>query len=306
MSTTTVPAGTTRPGRPGQTRPAARAANAAGGAVLPARAAGTRHAALVGLILIVGVALAAPLLVTVSPTAQDLMVSLEPPSRRHPFGTDHLGRDLLSRVIHGARVSMVVAITAALASGALGLLAGLAGGYFRGVADTLISALVDMQLSFPPILLAIAIVSALGPSLPNTILVLAITSWTTYARVIRAEALSLREREYVQAARVLGAGSGRLLARHLLPQVLPSMLVLLTLQLGRIVVLEATLSFLGLGVQPPEPSWGNLLADSRDYLTTAWWIALFPGLAITLTVWAVNLAGDWLRDSVDPRMGRFR
>lgn len=264
----------------------------------------TARPALAALLAVVAVVLAAPLLAPVSPTAQDLMVSLEPPSLNHLFGTDHLGRDILSRVAHGARTSMIVAVSAALASAALGLVAGLAGGYFRGEVDTFVSTLVDVQLAFPPILLAIAIVSALGPSLPNTILVLAVTGWTTYARVLRGEALSVREREYIHAARVLGAGHLRLVARHVLPQVLPSLLVLLTLQLGRMVVLEATLSFLGLGVQPPEPSWGNLLADSRDYVTTAWWVALFPGLAITLTVWAVNLAGDWLRDRLDPRLGR--
>ena len=248
------------------------------------------------------VAVAAPLLAPASPTAQDLMYGLESPSRAFPLGSDHLGRDLLSRVIYGARVSLVVSTAAVLLSGLVGLLVGLVAGYFRGSVDVVSGAIVDMQLSFPPVLLAIAIVSALGPNLLNTVLVMAITSWVVYARLIRGEVLSIREREYVQAATLLGADSVRILTRHVFPQVVPSLLVLLTLQFGRMVVLEATLSFLGLGVQPPEPSWGSLLADSRDYIQTSWWVTFFPGIAISLTVWAINLVGDWLRDILDPRL----
>ena len=250
------------------------------------------------------VAVAAPLLAPASPTAQNLMYGLEPPSWEYPLGTDHLGRDLLSRVIYGARVSMVVSTAAVLLSGGIGLVVGLVAGYFRGTVDVVASAIVDMQLSFPPVLLAIAIVSALGPNLLNTVLVMAVTSWVVYSRLIRAEVLSIREREYVQAATLIGASSARILTRHVFPQVVPSLLVLLTLQFGRMVVLEATLSFLGLGAQPPEPSWGSLLADSRDYIQTAWWVTFFPGIAISLTVWAINLAGDWLRDVLDPRLSR--
>ena len=260
--------------------------------------------ALLVLAVMMVVALAAPLLAPASSTAQDLMYGLEPPSREFPLGTDHLGRDLLSRVIYGARVSLVVSTAAVLLSGLVGLVVGLVAGYFRGAVDTVASAVVDMQLSFPPVLLAIAIVSALGPNLLNTVLVMAITSWVVYSRLIRGEVLSIREREYVQAARLIGADSTRILSHHVFPQVVPSLLVLLTLQFGRMVVLEATLSFLGLGVQPPDPSWGSLLADSRDYIQTAWWVTFFPGIAISLTVWAINLVGDWLRDVLDPRLAR--
>ena len=249
-------------------------------------------------------AVAAPLLAPASPTAQDLMYGLEPPGRDYPLGTDHLGRDLLSRVVYGARVSMVVSTAAVLLSAGVGLVVGLVAGYFRGTVDAVASAVIDMQLSFPPVLLAIAIVSALGPNLLNTVLVMAITSWVVYSRLIRGEVLSIREREYVQAAKLLGADSARVLTRHIFPQVVPSLLVLLTLQFGRMVVLEATLSFLGLGVQPPDPSLGSLLADSRDYIQTAWWVTFFPGIAISLTVWATNLVGDWLRDVLDPRLSR--
>ncbi len=260
--------------------------------------------ALLVLVAVTLVAIAAPLFAPASPTAQDLMYGLEPPGRAYPLGTDHLGRDLLSRVIYGARVSLVVSTAAVVLSGLVGLVVGLAAGYFRGATDAVASAVVDMQLSFPPVLLAIAIVSALGPNLLNTVLVMAITSWVVYARLIRGEVLSIREHEYVQAARLVGATSTRILLRHVLPQVVPSLLVLLTLQFGRMVVLEATLSFLGLGVQPPDPSLGSLLADSRDYIQTAWWITFFPGIAISLTVWAINLVGDWLRDVLDPRLAR--
>jgi peptide/nickel transport system permease protein len=254
-------------------------------------------------LLIVGIAaIGAPWLAPSSPTLQNLMVAEERPSADHLLGTDHLGRDLLSRIIHGARVSLMVSTTAALLAAVVGVVIGLLAGYWRGWFDGAASAVFDMQLSFPPVLLAIAIVAALGPNLVNTVIVMAVTTWVVFGRLIRGEVLSLREREYVTAARVVGARDPRIIASHVFPQIMPTLLVMFTLQLGRMIVLEATLSFLGLGVQPPQPSWGNLLADSREYLLTSWWVALYPGIAISLAVWAVNLVGDWLRDELDPRV----
>jgi peptide/nickel transport system permease protein len=249
------------------------------------------------LVLMAALAIAAltPLLAPHSPTAQDIFGSLEPPAwsggtSEHWLGTDSLGRDLLSRIFYGTRVSMAVSVSAVALSAAVGLSLGLVAGYFGGWIEH--------------VLMTLAVVSALGPNLVNTVVVLCLTSWVVYARLVRGEVLALRNAEFVQAARVLGAHDLRVLARHVFPQVLPSLLVLVTLQLGLMVMLEGTLSFLGLGVQPPDPSLGNLLADSRDYFTTAWWLAVFPGLMLSSTVWAINLTGDWLRDELDPRLRR--
>ncbi|MFN8523923.1 MAG: ABC transporter permease [Chloroflexota bacterium] len=259
--------------------------------------------AILVVLVTVTLATAAPLVSPHSPTDQNLLYAEEPPGTVYPVGADHLGRDVLSRVIYGARVSVALAAGTALAAAAIGALVGSVAGYARGWADGAISVIVDMQLAFPPVLLAIAMVSALGPSLGNTAAVMVLTTWVVFARLIRGDVLSLREREFVTAAWVLGGSPWRVLFRHVLPQTQTALLVMLTLQLGRMIVLEATLSFLGLGVQPPEPSWGNLLADGRDYLASSWWIATVPGVAITLNVWAVNLVGDWLRDELDPRIG---
>jgi peptide/nickel transport system permease protein len=260
------------------------------------------------LILLVLMAAGAPLLAPHDPLEQRLerragapTLSLAGPGL-FPLGNDQLGRDMLSRLIYGGRVSLVVGLTVVLLGGALGIGLGLLAGYFGGWPERIIMRLADIQLAFPFILLALSIIAVLGPSFQNLIVVLVLSSWVSYARIIRAEVLSLREREFVQAARTLGAGSGRIIVRHILPNVAAPAIVIATLELARVVILEAALSFLGLGIQPPTPSWGRMLADGRDFVATAWWLATFPGLAILLLVLSVNLVGDWLRDYLDPRL----
>ncbi len=250
------------------------------------------------------VAIAAPLLAPYDPDAVDIMNMLAPPGADHWFGTDQLGRDILSRIIAGSRVTLTIAGSAVILGGIVGVLLGLVAGYFGGWSDRVLMRLVDIQLAFPLMLLALLVVAALGPSLHNLVAVLALTSWVRYARIIRAQVLSVREREFVQAALAMGAGHGRILLRHILPNVLTPALVVATLELARTIVLEAGLSFLGLGIQPPSPSWGRMLADGRTYIASAWWIITLPGLALMLTVLSVNLLGDWLRDWLDPRAER--
>jgi peptide/nickel transport system permease protein len=270
-----------------------------------------RRTALFGLIvvaLVIGTALAAPWLSPVDPVAQDIGNRLKPPGWRdasgalHPLGTDHLGRDLLARVIFGAQPALFVAAAAVLISGVLGMIAGLLGGYFGGCVDDVLMRLADIQLAFPFILLAIAVIGVLGPSLPTIIVVIGVSSWVVYARVVRGAVLTLREREFVQAAHALGGGDARILVRHILPNAFAPWLVVATLDMARVIVIESALSFLGLGVQPPAPTWGGMLADGRVYITTAWWLATFPGLAILVTVLGINLFGDGLRDTLDPRL----
>lgn len=270
-----------------------------------------RRTALFGLVvvaLVVATALAAPWLAPFDPLAQDIGHRLKPPGwldaagRLHPLGTDHLGRDLLARVIFGAQPALLVGFAAVLISGVLGMVTGLLGGYFGGRVDDVLMRLADVQLAFPFILLAIAVIGVLGPSLPTIIVVIGVSSWVVYARVVRAAVLVLREREFVQAAQALGGGDGRILVRHILPNAFAPWLVVATLDMARVIVIESALSFLGLGVQPPTPTWGGMLADGRVYLTTAWWLATFPGLAILVTVLGINLFGDGLRDTLDPRL----
>jgi peptide/nickel transport system permease protein len=265
---------------------------------------------LVALSLLTGILLLAclaPWIAPADPLAQSLGDALGKPRMaigavRGVLGTDQLGRDLLSRIIFGARISLFVVTITVMASVLVGVALGVVAGYFRGPADAVIMSIGDVQLAFPAILLAIAIVSALGPGLANTILVLVVTSWVGYARVVRSEVLSLRERESTLAARALGAADARIIVQHICPQLMSAITVLATLDLGRIVIMEAALSFLGLGVPQPAPSWGNLLADGREFIWTSWWLALFPGMAITLLVWSTNITGDWLRDRFDPRL----
>ena len=263
-------------------------------------------ALIVGLVIVA--ALAAPLLVTTDPIDQDLTVVLRPPfwmedgSVRHPLGTDHLGRDVYSRLVYGARISLTISVLAALLGAAAGVAAGLVAGYLGGWVDAVIMRIVDLNLAFPLILLALAVVALLGASLRNLIIVMAITTWMIYARVVRGLTLSLREQEFVQAIRALGAHDTRVIARHVLPNVLPPVMVILTLEVARVILMESALSFLGLGVPPPTPTWGRMLAEGRDYLTVAGWISIFPGIAIMVTVLGINFLGDGLRDLLDPRL----
>ena len=277
-----------------------------------ARGLARRRTALVGLvvmIMVVVTALAAPWLSPFDPVEQDIGDRrLKPPGwhddggRRHALGTDHLGRDLLARVIFGARPALMVGVAAVAISGTLGMATGLTSGYFGGRVDDVLMRLADVQLAFPFILLAIAVIGVLGPSLLTIIAVIGVSSWVVYARVVRSAVLSLREREFVQAALALGGGDARVLVRHVLPNALTPWLVVATLDMARVIVIESALSFLGLGVQPPTPTWGGMLADGRVYISTAWWLATFPGLAILLTVLGINLFGDGLRDTLDPRL----
>jgi len=271
-----------------------------------------RRTALFGLVVVVLVvvtALAAPLLSPFDPIEQDLgELRLKEPGFRdaagrvHPLGTDHLGRDLLARVIYGARPALMVGFAAVAISGLIGMAAGLVSGYFGGRVDDVLMRLADIQLAFPFILLAIAVIGVLGPSLQTIIIVIGVSSWVVYARIVRGAVLTLREREFVQAARALGSGDGRVVLRHILPNALTPWLVVATLDMARVIVIESALSFLGLGVQPPTPTWGGMLADGRVYISTAWWLATFPGLAILVTVLGINLFGDGLRDTLDPRL----
>ncbi len=254
-------------------------------------------------------AIFAPLIAPLSPTDQTLLARLSPPSLTSPtggvghlLGTDQLGRDVLSRVIYGARISLFVAVLGVGISASIGVMLGLIAGFFTGIASTLIMRLTDIVLSIPFLLLAIAVVAVLGPSLLNLILVLGLTRWIRYTRVTFAQTLVLKEAEFVQASRALGGTGWRLLLRHIFPNTLAPIIVIATLEMGLMVIFEAALSFLGLGVQPPTPSWGSMLADGRNYVVTAWWLGVFPGLAITMTVLALNLLGDWARDVLDPRM----
>jgi peptide/nickel transport system permease protein len=252
------------------------------------------------------VALLAPVLAPQNPYLGKTLERLLPPawmdggSPQFLLGTDQLGRDTLSRLIFGARISLSVAVLSVAGSSVLGVLLGLFAGYYRGWVDWSISSLVNIMLTFPFVLLALAVIAVLGPSFWNLIIVLAITGWPVYTRVLRAQTLSLREREFVQAARALGAGDRRIIFRHLLPNVLNLLVVIASLQVAQMIILESFLSFLGLGVQPPIPSWGSMLGDGRLYMFDKWWMATFPGLAIVLTTLAINLVGDGLRDLLDP------
>lgn len=259
--------------------------------------------------LVIGCAILAPVIAPMSPTDQTLLARLSPPALTNPaggighlLGTDQLGRDVLSRIIYGARISVLVAVVGVAISATIGVLLGLIAGFFTGVVSTVIMRLTDIVLSIPFLLLAIAVVAVLGPSLLNLILVLGFTRWTRYTRVTFAQTLTLRGAEFALAARAIGSTEWRILLRHIFPNAVPPVIVIATLEMGLMIIFEAALSFLGLGVQPPTPSWGSMLADGRDYVATAWWLDVFPGLAITATVLAVNLLGDWARDVLDPRM----
>ena len=290
---------------------------------IPARAAashgGTRALRLlrrstlatVGFVIIAAVILAAllaPLLAPHDPIEQSLTRATLPPfwqargSLDAPLGTDQFGRDVYSRILYGARISLSIGVLAALLGAAVGVTAGVLAGFYRGKVDMVVMRFVDLNLAFPLILLALAVAAILGPSLRNLVFVMALTTWMIYARVVRGITLSLREREFVQAARAVGATNGRIMFRHILPNLLAPVMVIFTLELARVILMESALSFLGLGVPPPTPTWGRMLAEGRSFLTVAPWIATFPGLAISITVLGVNFLGDGLRDLLDPRL----
>jgi peptide/nickel transport system permease protein len=265
-----------------------------------------------GVIVVAAIVLAAlaPVLAPADPIKNSLLDRLTPPAwtaggePKHLLGTDTLGRDVASRLLHGARVSLVVGFSAVVLAGAAGVALGLLSGWYGGRLDDVLMRLGDVQLAFPVLVLAVAVMAVLGASLVNLIVVLGLTGWITYARIVRGEVLTLRERDFVAAARALGAPDRWILRRHLLPNVLPPITVVATFSVARTIIAEASLSFLGLGIPAPQPSWGSMLDEGRNYITTGWWLALFPGLAILLLVLGINLVGDWLRDRLDPRMER--
>ncbi len=260
------------------------------------------------LLLLTLAAIFAPLLTAQDPLKQALALRNRPPawvtggSTAHLFGTDNLGYDIFSRVLYGARISLGIGAIATVIGALLGTFLGLIAGFFRGPAEWLIMLLVDAQLATPFLVIAIAVIAAFGKGLPILIALAGISGWMLFARACRSTVLSLREREFVSAARALGATDGRILFRHILPNIRSVILVIVTIDLRRIILFEATLSFLGLGVQPPQPSWGSMIDKGREYLDTAWWISVFPGAALMLTVLAVSLVGDWLRDELDPTL----
>jgi len=253
-------------------------------------------------------ALLAPYLGLPSPTEGDITQRLIPPvwtergDREHPLGTDRFGRDVLSRVVHGSRISRVVSLVAIGVAGTLGTALGLISGYRGGLTDAVLMRLTDVGLSLPTILIAVVLVAVSEPSFRNVILVIALLLWPRFARQVRGETLAIKEQDFVALAIVAGRSSAWIIRRHIFPNVVPTLLVISTLQVGYVILLEGTLSFLGVGVPPPNPAWGLMIADGRGFLATAWWISFFPGLAMLSTVLAVNLMGDWLRDHLDPKL----
>jgi peptide/nickel transport system permease protein len=258
--------------------------------------------------LMVTTALLADVLTPYSPTDISLSERLIPPfwekggSLAHPLGTDPMGRDLLTRMIFGARVSLMVAMLSLIVGGGLGAALGLVSGYYGGRLDGFLMRAADTTLAFPIILFAILLSVILGGSLITVVIAVALVLWARYARVIRGEVLSVKERDFIAQARIAGSSPTRIILRHLLPNVLNTLVVLLSLQVGWVIIVEASLSFLGAGIPPPTPTWGSMIAEGRDYIASAWWVSFFPGLAILATVLSFNLFGDWLRDALDPKL----
>ncbi len=281
---------------------------------LPARlraALGVRGVPWVSLLVLVLVLICAaggPAIAPHDPNDLDLSASFRPPffevggSLSTPLGTDNMGHDLLSRIMVGSRVSVIITFYAIILSGSIGALAGMASGYFGGKIDAAIMRLVEIQQSVPSVALALILAAALQPGLTTVVVVITLTYWAWYARLIRGEVLSLKTRDYVAYARVAGVGTSTIFRRHLLPNILNTLLVLATLQIGQVILFEASLSFLGLGVQQPDVSWGLMLSDARQYITNAWWTITMPGLAIMVTCLSSNIVGDWLRDLLDPHL----
>jgi peptide/nickel transport system permease protein len=267
--------------------------------------------ALAGIVVLtvwVVMALGAPLLAPRDPSEQQLLDRLRPPvwaeggSVAYPLGTDQLGRDILSRVIHGSRTSLLVGLTVVLVAATVGTSLGLLAGYYGGRVETVVMRTVDLFLAFPFLVLALSLMAVLGASLGNVILVLGLTGWVPYARTVRAETLVLRRREFVQAAVALGASDAAILTRHVAPNIIASVVVLGTLEVATAIVAEASLTFLGLGIPPSIPTWGQMLETGREYVFNAWWLTTIPGVCIFVVVLAINIVGDWLRDAWDPRL----
>jgi len=275
------------------------------------RSLARRKLALAGAIVVVIavlVAVLAPVLTSYDPAQIDIIHRLKPPGWRapdgslHVLGTDTLGRDVFARLVYGARVSLVVGLTAVLIAGTLGVFLGLISGYLGGVLDDIIMRIGDIQLAFPFILLAISVLAVLGPGVDKLIIVLGISGWVTYGRLTRSQVIYLREMEFVDAARAVGVRQGRIMRRHILPNVWGVLIVIASFSVASTILAEASLSFLGLGVPPDVPTWGGMLSESREYLEIAPWLVIFPGLAISLTVLGINVMGDWVRDYLDPRL----
>ncbi|ACB86336.1 ABC transporter permease [Natranaerobius thermophilus] len=264
----------------------------------------------VGLLIVLGVvllAIFAPYITPHEPDAMNAAERLSPPSfieggsGEHILGTDNVGRDIFTRILYGTRISLFVGITSVVVAGIIGVTLGLIAGYFGGIVDNIIMRVVDAFLAIPNILLILVILAVFGPSLWTVIGVLGATNWVVYARMIRGEVLSVKEQEYVKASKTIGTKNTAIIFKHILPNVMSTFIVISTLRVATTIILEASLSFLGLGIQPPQVSWGGMLSDGRDYLATAWWISTFPGIAITITVLGIIFLGDWLRDVLDPK-----
>jgi peptide/nickel transport system permease protein len=253
-------------------------------------------------------ALLAPLLSPADPYEQTLRLRFRPPvweesgSWAHPLGTDRLGRDMLSRIVWGSRISLAVGALAVLLASTVGAAVGLVAGYYGGRVDATLMRITDATLSFPTILLALILAVTVGPSFGNVVLAIAVILWARYARVIRGQVLTLMALDFITQARLAGASAWRIITRHLLPNTLNTLVVLVTLQVGYVIIVEASLSFLGAGIPPPTPAWGSMIAEGREFVTSAWWVSFLPGLAILLVVLAFNLLGDWLRDTLDPKL----
>ncbi len=253
-------------------------------------------------------ALLAPLLSLADPHDQSLRNRFRPPvweeggSWKHALGTDRLGRDMLSRIVLGARVSLAAGVVTVLVASAFGAAVGLVAGYYGGRVDAGLMRMTDATMSFPVILLALILAVTVGPSFTNVVVAIAVVLWARYARVIRGQVLTLMHLDFIAQARLAGAGAWRIITRHLFPNTMNTLVVLVTLQIGYVIIVEASLSFLGAGIPPPTPAWGSMIAEGREFVTSAWWVSMFPGLAILLVVLAFNLLGDWLRDTFDPKL----
>ncbi|PLR81246.1 peptide ABC transporter permease [Bacillus canaveralius] len=259
------------------------------------------------LLIVIIIAVIAPLIVPMNPEEQNIVERLQPPGWtdeegvKHWLGTDQLGRDVLSRVIVGSRVSIMVAAGAVIIGGTIGLIVGLVSGYSGGWIDSVLMRIVDMQLAFPFLLLALTMVTILGPSVMNVVLVLSVTSWISYAKVVRSSVLSIKHLEFIEATRAIGASRFTILFRHILPNIISPFIVVASFQVATLIIAESSLSFLGLGVPASQPTWGGMLADGREYMSDAWWIAVFPGMMLMVVAMSANLFGDGLRDALDPR-----